>query len=197
MKVTNKRIGTPNQWRYVQPESGAVFHGLSYWGIVDQVQQHRRAMQYDLAEGWEERFQDDLCRQNSEVPCSDRPVDLTQRRLTVADLRRFMGTLANFKGKFVPKAEAERRAAVCSTCPMNREVVGCWGCGGILATVTKFLAGRSTSRDASLDSCSVCGCVLRAKIHLPMEVIKSAEIRSKLEYPEWCWQRQASDSAAE
>jgi hypothetical protein len=197
MKVSNKRVGTPNQWKYVQPESGAVFHGLSYWGIVDQVREHRRAMKYDLAEGWEERFQDDLCRQNLEVPCSGRPVDRTKRKLTIADLRRFMATLVNFKGELVSREEAERRAIICSTCPMNREVAGCWGCGGILAEVTKFLTGRTTSRDKSLDSCAVCGCVLRAKIHLPMDVIKSSEIRAKLEYPEGCWQRQASDSAAE
>lgn len=197
MKVINKRIGTPNQWRYVQPESGAVFHGLSYWGIVDQVRLHREAMNYDLAEGWEARFQDDLCRQNMEIPCSDRPVDPASRSLTVADARRFLATLSNFRGEFVSKEEAERRATICSTCPMNREIPGCWGCGGILKEVTKFLLGRTTSRDKSLESCAVCGCVMRAKVHIPMDVIRRAESRSNLSYPPNCWQHRESGNAAE
>jgi hypothetical protein len=196
MRVTNKSRGTSNQWKYVQPESGAVFHGLSYWGIIDQVRLHRKAMGYDLAEGWEERFQDDLCRQNLQVPCSDRPVGVSKRSLTIADLRRFMNTVLKFGGKFVPQEEAERRAAICSTCPFNGDVTGCWGCGGILTQVTKFLAGRTTQRDRALESCRVCGCVLRAKVHLPLDVIQDFETRTSLDYPEWCWQRPASDSSA-
>lgn len=186
MKVTRPAQSTQNDWRYVQPESGAVFTGLSYWGLVDVVRQHRQAMKYDLADGWEERFQDDLCHQNTQALCSGRPPDTTKRRLKLADLRRFMNTLGVFRGEFVPQAEAERRAAICSTCPLNKTVTGCWGCGGLLAAATKFLAGRTTSRDKALDSCAVCGCVMRVKVHLPMEVMDN----SGLEYPEWCWQRQ-------
>lgn len=189
MRVHRPGQGTQNDWRYVQPESGAVFTGTSYWGIVDQVHEHRRAMGYDIGEGWEERFQDALCRQNEQVPCTDRVTPPSKRRLQLADLRRFMTAASKFDGTFVAQEEAERRAVICSTCPLNKTVTGCWGCAGLLKVALKFLAGRSTRRDKALESCAVCGCVLRVKVHLPVGEPDG------LTYPEWCWQKAAAPTA--
>ena len=182
MRVLRPGEGTDNEWRYVQPESGAVFNGFSYWQVKDAVEAHRRAMGYDLSDGWEERFQHDLCKQNEEVLCTDRPAKPRgQRRLTLQDLKRFMLTASKWTGEFVPVEEAERRAAICSTCPKNVTVAGCYGCSGILAMATKFLGKRKTSRDDALQGCDICGCALKVKVHMPVDP-------DGLEYPEWCWQ---------
>ena len=99
MRVLRPGEGTDNEWRFVQPESGAVFNGFSYWQVKDTVEAHRRAMGYDLSEGWEERFQHDLCKQNEEVLCTDRPAKPRgQRRLTLQDLKRFMLTASKWRG---------------------------------------------------------------------------------------------------
>ena len=184
MRVLRPERGTSNNWRYVQPESGMVLNGPSYWNLLDRVLKHREAMGYDLSEGWESRFQHDLCLQNDKVLCAGKKAKSEQRRLSLADLKRFMNTISNFNGEFVPAEEAERRASICSTCPLNQGVAGCWGCAGVVAETAKLLSGRTTTRDKALESCSVCGCVMRAKVHLPLDVVDN----TGLEYPTWCWQ---------
>lgn len=191
MRVLRPGDGTANEWRYVQPETGAVMHGFSYWAIKEAVVKHRSAMKLDLSEGWEERFQDELCRQNEQVPCDRREKQpITKKGLSVADLKRFMNTLLAQKGVFVSQEEAERRATICSTCPKNQSVPGCWGCSGIMKMVAQYLGKKHTSRDRALESCAVCGCVLRAKVWLEMDTIDN----TGLEYPEHCWQRKPSSS---
>jgi hypothetical protein len=187
MKVSRPGKGTPNEWRYVQPETATVFNGFSYWELEEKVQKHRKAMGLDLAEGWRERFQDDLCRQNEEVPCHGRTPSLEQRKLTLEDLRRFMTTVSQWNGELVPREEAERRAKICVDCPKNQSVRGCWGCAGLLKQVVGFLQGKKgTTVDSALESCGVCGCVLRAKVWMPLNT------EDRLEYPSHCWQRQPS-----
>lgn len=191
MRVTRPGDGTHNHWRYVQPETAAVFTAFSYWGIKDKVYAHRRAMKLDTAEGWEERFQDELCRQNEQVPCDRREKTSTPKKgLSVSDLKRFMNTLLAQEGSFVSQEEAERRASICATCPKNQVVHGCWGCAGILKLVTQYLGKKHTSKDRALESCAVCGCVLRAKVWLEKGTIDN----TGLEYPEHCWQREEAKS---
>jgi hypothetical protein len=192
MKVSRPGQGTPNEWRYVQPETGAVFHAFSYWELADKVRKHRAAMNLDLAKSWEDRFQDDLCRQNEEAPCHGR-VDTKKdsRRLTLQDLRRFMSTISKWDGTLVAREEAERRAAICIACPKNQSVRGCWGCAGLLKEVVKFLQGKKgTTVDSALESCGVCGCVLRAKVWMPLDT------KDGLEYPSHCWQRATPSGSA-
>ena len=193
MKVLSPGRGTENNWRYVQPETGVVFTGFSFWQVSNDVRQHRAAMKLDLSEGWEERFQDELCQQNEQVPCTGRKISVKKRRLTLLDLRRFFITMTNWKGNMVDQAEADRRANICSTCPLNVTVKGCWGCAGLMKKVVELVGNKQTSRDATLESCKVCGCVLRAKVWLPLD----AEVNVKLEYPPHCWQATESASSGE
>lgn len=191
MKVSRPGQGTTNEWRYVQPETALVFTAFSYWGLEEQVQKHRKAMGLDLSEGWKERFQDELCRQNETVPCIGRAPSEKSRTLTLQDLRRFMSAISNWNGQLVPREEAERRAKICVGCPKNQSVRGCWGCAGLLKQVVGFLQGqKGTTVDSALESCGVCGCVLRAKVWMPLNT------EDGLEYPSHCWQRTTpSDSA--
>lgn len=187
MKVLRPGDSTSNNWRYVQPETGSIFTGFSYWQVRDAVYKHRAAMKLDTSTGWEERFQDEICQQNEQAHCNrgkNSHIN-AKRSITIDDLKRFMVTLSNQEGSFVSQEEAERRATICSTCPKNQTVAGCWGCGGIIKSVTKYLGNKRTSRDKALESCSVCGCVLRAKVWLELGTIDN----SGLEYPEHCWQK--------
>lgn len=184
MRVTSPGRGTANKWRYAQPETGVVFTGFSYWQVSNAVREHRSAMGLDLAEGWEERFQDDLCKQNEQVPCTGRKANVSKRYLKMDDIRRFFVTMKNWKGDTVSQEEAERRAKICITCPFNVVVQGCWGCSNILKKVVELVGNKQTSLDSALESCKVCGCVLRAKVWLPLTP-------DGLEYPAHCWQATA------
>lgn len=198
MRVLRPGESTNNEWRYIQPETTAVFYGLSYWAVRDAVRNHRAAMKLDLSSGWEERFQDELCRQNEEVICDrmKKANAVPASGITLDDLKRFMNTLISQRGELVDKEEAERRATICATCPKNTVVRGCWGCFGLGKLVQLFLGKNGTSKDRALDACSVCKCVLRAKVWLKLETIDN----SGLEYPDHCWQKAPttkSDSAGE
>lgn len=74
----------------------------------------------------------------------------------------------------VPQEEADRRASICSTCPFNSQPAGCTTCNrGVLATLAaKVVGGQPTRHDASLQACSICGCELKAKVWLPLEVLR-------------------------
>ena len=110
----------------------------------------------------------------------------------VAELRRFVETVkaltvANPEDRFVDGGEAERRAAICASCPMNLPVAGCWGCSGVVAMLKDALIGRTTSKDANLESCQACGCVLRAKVWVGSEVLSRVERVAGVDYPAGCW----------
>ena len=93
-----------------------------------------------------------------------------------------------FKGEdfFVDQEEANRRALTCANCPQNLHGI-CTGCVGsefqdILAQFVR--AGRKTPYDQALDTCKVCGCLLRAKVHVSMEVLEKLP---KHTFPSNCW----------
>lgn len=119
---------------------------------------------------------------------ADAPSNLRAARVLRADdVWRFIKAMKNWLlagGGMEAKEEAERRASICAQCPRNVDVAGCSWCSGVFAASLELLAGRSTSVDASLKHCEVCGCNNRAAVHFP-----AAAVDPSLDYPEWCWKR--------
>lgn len=74
----------------------------------------------------------------------------------------------------VEQSEANTRAATCATCIFNQPVVGCTSCNlkTVQALVSQVAGGRTTPHDAALHACQICGCDLKAKVHLPLEVLQ-------------------------
>ncbi len=186
MTPSSPNIGTDHKWRYAQPETGAVFTGFAYSLMRDKVIQHRRAMDIPFDEV---AFMDELCRQNTAIPCSGRVIPPGERHMTIADVRRFLSSLSSWDGSFVDQEEAERRATICAGCPMNVVVHGCKGCGGILKWVNEKLGGNVTSKDRALESCAVCGCFNAVSVWLPLE----AQNVEGLEFPDHCWKQPVGD----
>lgn len=93
-----------------------------------------------------------------------------------------------FKGKdiFVPDEEAARRAKICANCPKNLHGI-CTSCmGNEFQDIFRWLLarGRSTAYDSVLDTCSVCGCLLKAKVHVTTKELSNLEPHT---YPKNCW----------
>jgi hypothetical protein len=76
-------------------------------------------------------------------------------------------------GRRATQEEADGRAAICVKCNQNREVPGCRGCASsALASLVDSVRGdRTTNMDAQLNTCCICGCLNRAKIWLPLDII--------------------------
>lgn len=91
----------------------------------------------------------------------------------------------------VPQEEADRRAAICASCPKNTDQVTefCVGCAtrGLVAKMTDFMSTKSTSSDSLLKSCSVCHCLLKLKVWLPKSGMVDPDLANK--WPEHCWMR--------
>ncbi len=85
----------------------------------------------------------------------------------------------------VPQEEAERRAGICLTCPYNVGVTGCGTCRIALEALRTTLSDATTSRDAGLNNCGVCGCDLKLSVHVPITTLRKGS--GNLEYPAWCW----------
>ena len=54
----------PGGWKYTQPESGWSVQRLTWKHLLRDVFMHRTSNGYDVAKGWEERFEKDFCEQN-------------------------------------------------------------------------------------------------------------------------------------
>lgn len=111
-------------------------------------------------------------------------------KFTATHVKRFMMTMTEWaKGGFqyVPQEEADRRAKICSECPKNVNVPGCFGCKGIQGLVHTLASGHTTEYDNRLHVCGVCGCFNQTQIWFEADVLKRAS--GELDYPEWCWKR--------
>src|SRR6185369_4470054 len=98
-----------------------------------------------------------------------------------------------FKNGGMPVARelANKRAAICVVCPKHEK--GEWYTVAAGEVIKKTIEVRSdikleTDYDAQLQSCGVCGCLLRAKVHTPLNVIvekTKPEVMAK--FPPNCW----------
>lgn len=113
--------------------------------------------------------------------------------VTITQVKEFTSLL--FKRAFsfspasflAPLLEAEKRASVCSTCPLN-DRTRCTVCGGLLSLVRKLVGSRETTYDPVLGTCNLCGCLLRVKVHVSSEALKAATKKPPEELiPDFCW----------
>lgn len=124
---------------------------------------------------------------------TDTPEFLKQQRLiTWDDLKTFFSKIRDWwsNGTCVDQAEADRRAAICVTCPLNQSsyLPGCGGCTDLAARIFSFIGNKTTVHGASLKSCGHCGCQLSVLVFAPLEAIVPNE--SELPPPpSFCWKR--------
>lgn len=101
-----------------------------------------------------------------------------RRSLGLDDVMRGTAVLASFKAAGSPlvlQAEADRRAATCARCPMNiMWSQSCSICGKVESAVMALVGPVRTASDQQLYACSICGCSLKAAVHLPNHILNMA-----------------------
>lgn len=139
----------------------------------------------DLMPGWQDRVCNEVCDDPMMAAnCAD--TGGSERQLTHADVKRFLQTVVKWSaggGNIVDSVESNRRAAICAACPQNVAVRGCMGCSTVLPKLMALIKNATTEYDEDLQGCNVCGCQLKAKVHLPEEVMVSGSN----EFPDHCW----------
>lgn len=142
----------------------------------------------DLSPGWEDRVCNKVCEDPTMSSCCSGGPGYT-RKIMSGDLRRFLVVVTKWVkggGQLVDRSLAEKRAAICAECPQNVPVRGCMGCSGVIPKLLKLVGDSTTSLDDKLQGCNVCGCQLKAKVHLPAEVMVDGPDDAD-RFPSHCW----------
>lgn len=184
-----------------QGARGEMIRFESYKSVPDlawEIRSYLSTNQLSPISDLELKIPDFMCANLPPGFCWKDPDGLVDTRLTMRQVQDFTKILFERarrlgKGSFiVPKAEAERRAAICAKCPLNSKEQ-CTVCGGLLAFVRTLVGRRETGYDQGLGTCRLCGCMLRVKVHVSAESLrKAAGSRPPplKDMPEPCWLRE-------
>lgn len=185
-------------WAYVDATDSWVFGG-SYANLIDAFRQHLITNKIPVPADIDGTVQEIIC---SMTPANWKggciATDEAGFSLTVTYrlVKRWLKTMAALvaDGTLVPQEEAERRANICLYCRYRTPITGCKGCGkSIPGMITQLLINRSTPIDDQLTACGVCGCAIRAMVHIPNETLDKGS--GGLEYPadvgngQPCWRK--------
>lgn len=101
-------------------------------------------------------------------------------------------------GALVDQNTANLRAAICAGCHNNKPTSeikkgGCSSCnkmgGVILNTIRgKIIKGNKTTSDPKLLACALCGCDLKIKVWIPLEVLGQTKEEANA-WPSFCWRK--------
>ena len=179
----------PDGFRYRFPQTGYVVHAWDYDTWVQNARNHCRANNMkeppDLAALMEEQLclllPPGWCNYDDDRrPRPNLTMDWNDIKSGLATFTRWIKDGANY----VPQAEAERRALICSRCYLNLPVAGCAACQ---AAVDKIVRNKMTKHDSYLRACGVCKCLLRAKVHFPLSNLDKNDPGAQALYPDFCW----------
>ena len=194
LRIRERQTTPHNGWRYKQRESGKLITATSFPNLVAAVREHRLANGYPIQMDMELEVEGGVCKEIPEA-CQEKPADLIPQRLTIANVVAFTVTLGEsiLKGNpRVEKEEANRRAIICSDCEANVRAEGCGGCNSsrLDAVIAKVTGTKPTDYDNKLESCKYCGCLNRAQVWFPLDILQNhikPEIREAL--PAHCWKK--------
>jgi len=183
----------PVGWMFEIEHEGetVMFQAPMYLGLVDQLRHWYAAKKIDWPGDAEirARVEHYICQR---VPgfCEGGPDTPRVPFLSAASIRdatRLIFTrLYRGEGMLVDQKEADRRAKICANCDRNAHGI-CTSCmGNEFQDIFRWLISRnrSTPYDSVLDTCTVCGCLLRAKPHVSIEELARLEPHA---YPAHCW----------
>ena len=195
LTLTNPNVCPPDGFRYVFPEDGYLSHSWTWNDLLNDAVAHCLANNYPV-EGLKEKIEDQICRTLPPEWCGYGMPNVPRVTVSLSwsDIVNGAETFARWAVsglKHVDQKEAERRAGICARCYLNVPVSGCLGCQKLVQEAVKGLASRY---DHLLKGCAVCRCILKAKIHFPLNVLDKENPGVQERYPGHCWLNKSSDN---
>lgn len=199
MNLSSRSKSPPGGWHFRHPISGVEFALHSWIQLRGAVDKHCEGNGYPpisdaaIEEQICSRLGDQMYRWCEGDGLTVRGIGLTWQEIARGTMA--LGSFLLHGRQRVPQEEAERRAGICRTCPMNvffsRPCGG--GCPELNDAVQSIIGDATTSNDAHLEACAICGCSNRAQVHVPIESLQHgvnvAEFIEKAPIP--CWKRVA------
>jgi len=172
-----------------------VAHAWAYNDWIPLQKAHLTANGREIPIDLEVQMQDQLCKTLPPNWCSyddpnrPRPTVNLGWNDVIDGLTTFASWIAG-GCQYVNQSEADRRALICSKCYLNVNVEGCSNCHKAVAEVTK---SRHSKYDFALKACAACKCLLKAKIHFPIETLDKAGTDQQL-FPDFCWLKKGGEN---
>lgn len=196
----------PGGWKYIQPDTGAMFKNENEPQLISIVLDHRQHR--GLARATRAEVKLDIQRQictglgsrhcksegagDTWVPRKEDDYIPTIRM--IISFSKFAFDFLRSGMKMVSDKEVQRRRSICLTCPLNNPIGGC-KCSFFYKLVDLAVPKERAFPD--LFVCKACLCSLKAKVNVPIAIIHSAEDGRNLQFPTYCWQHPDHASAAE
>jgi hypothetical protein len=201
MLLKNQMLAPPGGWKYYQDETGYWINAITEETLVRRVAAHRHNNQLAPVKAPHEtlaaEIEDWIC-QRMTPRNQSRHCDMGVRHVSgvvwsaVVDFLK--SNLAYFASgqEQVTQDEAERRASICATCPLNVPVVGCGACAAAIKEYRTKIAGvQGTKVDGQLRACGICKCDLKTIVHFPLATLRA---KGDNNFPDWCWQKRGGVS---
>ncbi len=187
----------PGGFRYLCQETQTWIRAASFNELVAASEKHRAANKLGIPEDFKDQVNAQMCSHMPPGTCKHEAGVAVSgpRRLSFQDVVAATKTIGSWllKGaKKVDQFEAERRAKICLSCPMNQNFDGCTTCAekDLREAISGFMGDSKTPFDAALHTCFGCGCTLKAAIWFPIDLLKKhtpAEVSALL--PDYCWKK--------
>lgn len=198
MRLSGTMLTPPGGYQFKHPISGLHFERHTWSLLRMDVTNHCAANGYP--EVSDDEIQQQMCERLgpklAKRFCTGDGVSVEGVSLKWTDILNGTKVMAGFilAGRpLVDRAEAERRAEICSLC--SRNVPYHKPCGGdcpeLEQVVTTIVGSEGTARDLELHACSVCRCSNKAQVWVPIEHLKRGVPDEMLPlFPETCWKKQ-------
>lgn len=174
-------------FRYVFPEDAFVARASSYNDWRDKIREHEQGNNLRVRDMSEAEHQ--LCGTLPPERClyetgDAPPVQVGFGFSDVVDWIKAVAKTVVGEG-YVSQEEADRRAAICVSCPYNSQAMGgCGACAQTAAALTPGMLARHTQFDDKLKTCACCKCFLRIMVHMPISSLGGHDVAPR---PSWCW----------
>jgi hypothetical protein len=207
LTLNNRGEVPPGGFRYFQRETKQWFNAPSWIELLKAVKAHRVVNALPVGTQFSEEIEDQLCQNCPPETCQQGGGSKKLPQRGAVSFQGAMDTAALLADWFLKRGQervsaeqAEQRAGVCIQCPFNQPIEGCRSCSfkHIRALIVKIVGGQPTKYSNRLNACSVCGCSLQAKVHLPISLLNdymSAE--QKQDFPEFCWVKKELQGTSE
>lgn len=201
LKLQTLNETPPGGWRYkipgAPPDVAWVGPYHAFTDLLDAVKLRCAANGTKIPANVAEDIQDQLC----QVLPPGRCVDINGMpfhgakgltNLSIDQIKQATNTLASwfFQGRQrVSNDEIHRRTMICAACPHNQPY-HCASCAekGLRDIVNSVVAGSELPTDSLLRVCTMCGCSLKAKSRLTLDLLHKHMGKEQLSaLPDHCW----------
>lgn len=194
-RLLNPSVVPPDGFRFRFPETGHWSVAQTHDDWLRDAYAHLKGNGLPIPPNLRQQMEEQLCASLPAGQCEEfdpsrvEPLTRIHRGDIIEGMKVFWEWFREGR-PLVEQAEAERRAAICSSCYLNVQVIGCSSCHEVAEGLT---AKVSTKLDDKLIACSVCKCALKAKVHFPLSTLESVDSEWKQKnYAPLCWLKKDS-----